>query len=105
MKKTLNQTRKTGTAVSAGNSVLWKAIAGAFAILAATGMTVSALSAQNVSGAEDSLSVVAAIFPAYDWAREVIGDNTETADLTLLLDSGVDLHSYQPGRHSDDIEL
>ena len=90
------QTRKTGSSVSAGILVSWKAIAGAFAILAATGMTVSAFSAQNVSGAKDSLSVVAAIFPAYDWAREVIGDNTEAADLTLLLDSGVDLHSYQP---------
>lgn len=96
MKKMSKQTRKTGSSVSAGISVSWKAIAGAFAILAATGMTVSAFSAQNVSGAKDSLSVVAAIFPAYDWAREVIGDNTETADLTLLLDSGVDLHSYQP---------
>ena len=96
MKKMSKQTRKTGSSVSAGISVSWKAIAGAFAILAATGMTVSAFSAQNVSGAKDSLSVVAAIFPAYDWAREGIGDNTETADLTLLLDSGVDLHSYQP---------
>ena len=96
MKKMSKQTRKTGSSVSAGISVSWKAIAGAFAILAATGMTVSAFSAQNVTGAKDSLSVVAAIFPAYDWAREVIGDNTETADLTLLLDSGVDLHSYQP---------
>ena len=96
MKKMSKQTRKTGSSVSAGISVSWKAIAGAFAILAATGMTVSAFSAQNVSGAKDSLSVVAAIFPVYDWAREVIGDNTETADLTLLLDSGVDLHSYQP---------
>ena len=96
MKKMSKQTRKTGSSVSAGISVSWKAIAGAFAILAATGMTVSAFSAQNVSGAKDSLSVVAAIFPAYDWAREVIGDNTETADLTLLLDSGVDLHSYKP---------
>ena len=43
----------------------------------------------------DSLSIVASIFPAYDWARNVIGDD-RTAELTLLVDSGVDLHSYQP---------
>ena len=43
----------------------------------------------------DSLSIVVSIFPAYDWARNVIGGD-RTAELTLLVDSGVDLHSYQP---------
>jgi len=38
--------------------------------------------------------VVTTIFPAYDWAREVIGTNN--AEITMLLDNGVDLHSYQP---------
>ena len=50
------------------------------------------------SGEEESregIQVVASIFPAYDWARNVIG-STEGAELTLLVDSGVDLHSYQP---------
>ena len=37
--------------------------------------------------------MVATIFPVYDWVREVAGDDV---DLTLLLDNGVDLHSYQP---------
>ncbi len=46
--------------------------------------------------AEDKkLSVVATIFPIYDWTRVILGDDTD-ASLTLLLDSGVDLHSYQP---------
>lgn len=44
---------------------------------------------------EKKISVVATIFPVYDWAREVIGDH-DNVQLTLLLDSGVDLHSYQP---------
>ncbi len=43
----------------------------------------------------DTISVVATIFPEYDWAKEVIGD-TENVELTMLLDNGVDLHSYQP---------
>ena len=41
------------------------------------------------------ISVVATIFPIYDWVREIIGDD-EQAEVTLLLDSGTDLHSYQP---------
>lgn len=44
---------------------------------------------------EKKISVVTTIFPIYDWTREVIGEN-ENIDLTLLLDSGVDLHSFQP---------
>ncbi len=44
---------------------------------------------------EKKISIVATIFPVYDWAREIIGEN-DSAQLTLLLDSGVDLHSYQP---------
>ena len=42
------------------------------------------------------LRVVATIFPAYDWLREIIGDKTDAVELTLLLDNGTDLHSYQP---------
>jgi len=44
---------------------------------------------------EDPIRIVASVFPAWDWARNVIGD-VPGADLTLLVDSGVDLHSYQP---------
>ena len=46
--------------------------------------------------AEDKISIVCTTFPQYDWVREVIGDQKEQFDLTLLLDDGVDLHSYQP---------
>ena len=43
-----------------------------------------------------SLSVVATVFPAYDWARQIIGENEDHVALTLLLDKGTDLHNYQP---------
>ena len=49
------------------------------------------------------LRVVATIFPCYDWAREIIGDDNDDIELVLLLGSGVDLHSYQPS--VDDIML
>lgn len=44
---------------------------------------------------ERALSVVTTIFPIYDWTREIVGD-IGNVEITLLLDSGVDLHSYQP---------
>lgn len=44
---------------------------------------------------EDSerLQVVAAVFPAYDFARSAAGDR---ADVTLLLPPGAESHSYEP---------
>lgn len=47
------------------------------------------------------LKVVTTIFPEYDWVREILGDNVNNAEITMLLDNGVDLHSYQPT--ADDI--
>ena len=54
-------------------------------------------------GESDSnkLSVVTTIFPEYDWVKEILGDKAGSTDLTMLLSSGVDLHSYQPT--ADDI--
>ena len=42
------------------------------------------------------LRVVTTIFPEYDWVRQIVGEESEHVELTLLLDKGVDLHSYQP---------
>ncbi len=42
------------------------------------------------------LNIVCTIFPEYDWVMQVLGDKAENADVTLLLDNGVDLHNYQP---------
>lgn len=41
------------------------------------------------------LKVVTTIFPEYDWVRQILGDKADDADITMLLDNGVDLHSYQ----------
>jgi len=40
--------------------------------------------------------VVATIFPEYDWVREIVGPKSKSVDVSLLLNNGVDLHSYQP---------
>lgn len=61
--------------------------------------------AESASAAADSAegkkSIVCTTFPQYDWVREVLGEKAQDYDLTLLLDNGVDLHSYQPT--ADDI--
>lgn len=51
---------------------------------------------QDDSAASNKLNIVTTIFPAYDWVREILGDETDRAEITTLLDSGVDLHSHQP---------
>ena len=56
---------------------------------------------QNDTNKTDKLSIVTTIFPEYDWVREILGDKADNAEVTMLLDNGVDLHSYQPT--ADDI--
>lgn len=51
---------------------------------------------QDDSAASNKLNIVTTIFPAYDWVGEILGAETDRAEITMLLDSGVDLHSYQP---------
>lgn len=56
---------------------------------------------QNDTNKTDKLSIVTTIFPEYDWVRTVLGDKADNAEVTMLLDNGIDLHSYQPT--ADDI--
>ena len=56
---------------------------------------------QDDTNQTDKLSIVTTIFPEYDWVREILGDKADNAEITMLLDNGVDLHSYQPT--ADDI--
>ena len=69
------------------------------ALLLALFMLVGALAGcgkQNDTNQTDKLSIVTTIFPEYDWVREILGDKADNAEITMLLDNGVDLHSYQP---------
>ena len=57
----------------------------------------SSCASSNPSGADSGkLKIVTTIFPGYDWVRNVLGENPANAELTMLLDNSVDLHSYQP---------
>lgn len=66
-------------------------------------MVVLSLSACGTQKTEDKttkethkLKIVTTIFPEYDWVKNILGDQADQADIKMLLDNGVDLHSYQP---------
>jgi zinc transport system substrate-binding protein len=46
--------------------------------------------------ANKKISVVAAIYPQYDWLKNVLGERADSVDLKLLIKNGTDLHSYKP---------
>jgi len=65
---------------------------------------ITACNSTTDESAEDSaqnISIVTTIFPEYDWVMNVLGENPSNAEVTMLLDNGVDLHSFQPT--ADDI--
>ena len=66
------------------------------------GSTTATNTAAGSAGAanDDKIQVVATVFPAYDWAKEVTKGN-DNVEVSMLIDSGVDLHSFQPS--ADDI--
>ena len=53
---------------------------------------------QSKNNGTDKIKIVTTIFPVYDWVRNIAGDS---ADITMLINSGADLHSFQPT--ADDI--
>lgn len=67
-------------------------------LLAGCGKRVSATEKEETTEtvSDKKIHVVCTTFPQYDWVREIIADKADQFELTLLLDDGVDLHSYQP---------
>lgn len=77
-----------------------KTIAILLAVLMTAGVLVGC-GKQNAADKTDKLNIVTTIFPEYDWVKEILGEKADRAEITILLDNGVDLHSYQPT--ADDI--
>ena len=65
------------------------------AVLLASVLFLVSAAVPAVEAEGKKLDIVTTIFPVYDWIRQVSG-GAEHAQVTMLLDSGVDLHSYQP---------
>ena len=45
---------------------------------------------------DNKYRIVTSTFYEYDWVMQVLGDKKDAFDVTLLMDSGADLHSYAP---------
>ena len=43
----------------------------------------------------DGVEILCTVFPIYDWARSIIGES-EGVTLSLLVENGTDMHSFQP---------
>ena len=56
----------------------------------------SAAASRSDAASDGKRSIVCTIFPEYDWVRQLLGDHAADMEITCLLDSGADLHSYQP---------
>lgn len=71
------------------------------AIILALGLVLCLFAGCSGNGGEHTgdngkLNIVCTMFPMYDWVANILGDKVTDVNMTLLLDSGADLHSYQP---------
>ena len=74
-----------------------KKLLSVFTALSLTAGCITACSTNNAPTADSkNLQIVTTIFPEYDWVMNILGDNPANAEVTMLLDNGADLHSYQP---------
>jgi periplasmic solute binding family protein len=71
-----------------------KEITGSSEAESGSSVTESSSVAESNSEETKKLSIVTTIFPAYDWVKQVVGDN-KNVEISFLIDKGVDLHSYQ----------
>lgn len=61
-----------------------------------TGCGSQGQSADPGDAGSNGIKIVTTIFPEYDWVRNILGDNPAEAEVIMLMDNGVDLHSFQP---------
>ena len=52
--------------------------------------------AKTTENTDKTLNIATTIFPEYDWTRNILGNREADVNLTMLLDNGTDLHSFQP---------
>lgn len=59
-------------------------------------MTFSGCDNSNIGLSDKKYTIVCTNFPEYDWVRQILGDKSSDYELIMLLDGGVDMHSFQP---------
>ncbi len=68
-----------------------------FALLVGLALLLSctALPSCGDRGDASKLKILCTVFPVYDWVRSIVGDS-EDVEVSLLVENGTDLHSFQP---------
>ena len=87
-----NSNRKTNRNLK---NVMKSMIAMAALAIGLAGCTTSKGGQNANSSDKKQLKIVTTIFPEYDWTKQILGENSD-ADVKMILDNGVDLHSFQP---------
>ena len=76
-----------------------------FAVLTIAAILLSCMSCSKIENKVSSdvskIKIVTTIFPEYDWVKNILGSNPGNIENIMLLDSGIDLHNFQPT--ADDI--
>lgn len=71
-------------------------LAAALSVLCILGTGAETAEAGTKADPERKMKIVTTIFPEYDWTKEILGERLEDVELTMLLDNGTDMHSFQP---------
>ena len=81
-----------------GKGLIMKKFAAFAMFVLATALMFVACSAESneKAPAQKKVSIVATIYPQYDWLKNVLGDRLDAVNLKLLIKNGTDLHSYKP---------
>ena len=66
------------------------------AVMVMTGSLSACSNNTESNTGEKKLKIVTTIFPEYDWVKTILGEKADEVEFSLLLDNGVDIHSYQP---------
>lgn len=67
-----------------------------FVLAAALTFTACSAEKSEKTSAQKKVSIVATIYPQYDWLKNILGDRLDSVNLKLLIKNGTDLHSYKP---------
>jgi len=67
-----------------------------FVLVAALAFVACSAESSEKAPAKKKVSIVATIYPQYDWLKNVLGDRQDSVNLKLLIKNGTDLHSYKP---------
>ena len=87
--------KKTGKVYNRMIKMITAFVCAAALILSAGCTTNPVVPGPGETSEGDGLKIVCTIYPIYDWTENVLGDKAADSDVELLMDSGMDMHSFQ----------